>query len=108
PTFGLVVRAGSRSRLVYDKPEGWRETPDPSGISTVVFEVPGGATKASVTALPRRPDELLLNVNRWRKQLQLEMIDEKGIGKEVKQLDVAGTTGQYVDLTGPESAGGPP
>jgi len=103
----LSRRAASRPRVQYDKPQGWKETSDPSGISTVVFEIPGGATKASVTALPRQPDEVFLNVNRWRGQLHLKPVDEKQVGKEVRQIEVAGTTAHYVDLTGPESAGQP-
>src|SRR5439155_23047494 len=85
----LSRHTASRSRIRYDKPEGWKEAPDPSGFSTVMFEIPAGATKASVTALPRRPDELLLNVNRWRKQLQLEPIDETGIRKALRPLELA-------------------
>ena len=73
-----------------------------------MFEIPGGTAKASVTALPRRAGELLLNVNRWRGQLNLKPIDEEQLGKEVRQLEVAGTSAPFVDLTGPESAGGTP
>jgi hypothetical protein len=104
----LSRRAPSPSRLRYDIPKGWKETPDPSGISAAVFEVSSGAAKASITSLPRRPDELLENVNRWRKQLHLGPIDDKQLGKDVQQLEVAGTTAHYVDLTGPGADGTPP
>lgn len=101
-------RPGSGLPLQYDKPEGWKEKADPAGIRLVVFEIPEGgkAGEASITVLSGPGGGLLANVNRWRGQLRLAPTDENQLRNEVRPIEVAGTAAQYVDLTGPESAGG--
>jgi hypothetical protein len=99
-----------RLPLRYEKPEGWKEVPDPSGISLVLFQIAEGgkSAKATITALPNDAGGLMRNVNRWRGQIGLGPVDEQQLGKEVHQIDVAGTMAPYVDLRGPEAGGGPP
>jgi hypothetical protein len=104
----LSRRSGSRPQLQYDKPGDWKEKPDPKGIRVVVFEIADGAVEAGITALSGSAGGLLANVNRWRGQIHLGQVDEEQLHKELRQIDVAGTTAPYVDLIGPESAGGSP
>jgi hypothetical protein len=104
----LSRRAASPARLRYDKPEGWKEKADPKRIRVAVFEIADGAAEAGVSAFSGPAGGLLANVNRWRDQLHLEPIDEKQAGKDVRPLEVAGTPGHYVDLTGPAAGGQTP
>jgi hypothetical protein len=99
-------RAESRSQPRYDKPEGWQERPDPTGLGRMVFQAgDDGKVQAAITAAG---GGLLANVNRWRGQLRLEPIDEDQLHKDVRQIEVAGTSAPYVDLTSSGSAGEPP
>jgi hypothetical protein len=101
PTPGLPLQ--------YDKPEGWKEKPDPTGIRLLVFQIGDGgkSADAAITALSGPAGGLLANVNRWRNQIHLEQVDEEQLHKELQQIEVAGTAAAYVDLTGPEFAGRP-
>jgi hypothetical protein len=102
-------RSGSRSPPHYDKPEGWQERPDSSGLGRVVFQVGEGEnTQAAIAALTGDAGGLLRNVNRWRGQIHLGPVDEKQLQNDVRQIEVAGATAPYIDLTGPGSAGEPP
>jgi hypothetical protein len=99
-------RAGSGAGIHYENPEGWKETPDSSGLRRIVFQVgEDGSTQAAITVAG---GSLLANVNRWRNQLHLGPIDEKQLDKDVRQIEVTGTSASYVDLTGPGAAGGLP
>lgn len=104
----LSRRAESHSRLHYDKPEGWKEKPDPKRMRLAVFDVADGAAEAGIMVLSGEGGGLLANINRWRGQVQLEAIEEEQLRKEVRQLEVAGTAAHYVDLSGPASAERPP
>jgi hypothetical protein len=99
-----------RLPLRYEKPEGWKEAPDPSGISLVLFQIAEGgrSAKVTITALPGDAGGLMKNVNRWRGQIGLGPVDEQQLGKEVHQIEVAGTMAPYVDLRGPEAGAGSP
>jgi hypothetical protein len=96
--------------IQYDKPEGWKEKPDPTGIRLVVFQTGEGenGADAAITALSGPAGGLLANVNRWRTQIHFGEIDEEQLHKDLRQIEVAGTAAAYVDLTGPEFSGRPP
>jgi len=100
-------RSGPQSAFHYDKPQGWKEKPDPKRIRLVLFEIGEGLAEAGVSVLPRDGGGLLTNVNRWRGQIHLEQTDEEQLRKEMRPIGVGGTAGQYIDLVGPESAGQP-
>ncbi len=104
----LSRQSESSARPQYVKPEGWKEKPDPKRMRFALFDVADGGAEAGITVFPGAAGGVLDNVNRWRGQVHLEPIDQTQLGKEVRQIDVAGTSAPYVDLTGPASAGGPP
>jgi hypothetical protein len=89
----------------YTKPEGWTEST--ADMSLVSFRVAKGdqAVQITVTPLSGGGGGLLPNVNRWRAQVGLEEISQEQLDKQLRQIEVAGIPGNYVDLTGPESAG---
>ena len=43
-------------------------------------------------------------MNRWRRQIQLPPTNAAELEKEVQEIEVDGTTGQYITMVGPENA----
>lgn len=101
-----VPRPESTSdELSYSAPDGWKKLgPDPKGFYEAGFQVADGdqAAQITITPLAGAAGGLLLNTNRWRKQLHLEAIDEEQLQKDLAEAPV-----RYLDLTGPEAAGQP-
>ena len=64
------------------------------------------STAAAEVTITPAGGNLADNVNRWRGQVGLNPVSEEQIRQDLRSIDVDGSTGQYVDLTGPESAGG--
>jgi hypothetical protein len=66
--------------LHWSVPKGWTQTPG-SGMRFATLTPPAGNGKAecSVICLPGQAGGELANVNRWRGQIGLEPLDEKGI-----------------------------
>jgi len=94
----------------YSAPDGWKQLgPDPKGFYEAGFQVTDGdqAAQITITPLAGAAGGLLLNTNRWRKQLHLEAIDEEQLQKDLQEIQVAGAPVKYLDLTGPEAAGQP-
>jgi hypothetical protein len=105
---GLALAQGRPFR--FTKPDDWEEQPPdmPQGVPRwAVFVVRDGeqAAEVSVVPLPEQGAAALANVNRWRRQLGLEPIDEAQLPKELRQLDVADGKAPYVDLTGRDLTG---
>jgi hypothetical protein len=93
--------------LTYTTPPGWKELPA-GGFRKAAFKVVEGDQEAEVTVIPLggQAGSILANVNRWRGQLGLEPVDEAQLQKDLHMAEVAGQAAPYVDLTGPEKAGG--
>ncbi len=91
--------------LTYQTPPGWKEVPARDGISLAAFQITEG-DRAAVVTVSTAGGSLEANVNRWRDQVGLGLAREEQIQKDLRPIDVGGTRGHYVDLTGPESAGG--
>jgi hypothetical protein len=106
-----VRKPGSTSdQLGYAVPDAWKKLgPDPKGFYDAGFQLTDGDQQAQITITPLTGagGGLLLNTNRWRRQLHLEAIDEEQLEKDLQELQVAGTPVKYLDLTGPEAAGQP-
>ena len=71
-----------------------------------VFQVTEGDLKVEITVLEvaGSVESLLLNVNRWRRQVQLGEITQAELEKTVTPIQVGGLEGHYVELLGPEDA----
>jgi len=91
--------------LTYRTPQGWKELRPQDGISLAAFEVEENGRVARVT-ITRAGGSLADNVNRWRGQIGLDPISDEQVAKDSRPIDVDRVPGQYVDLTGPESARG--
>lgn len=93
--------------LRFVAPEGWSEK-QVSGLQRVAFVISEGDRTAEVTAicLPGAVSELLLNVNRWRRQIGLESTTQEDLDAALEAIDVNGRSGRYIALTGPADAEG--
>jgi hypothetical protein len=91
-----------RLPFTYRLPEGWKERPPKDRISIAAFQPEDGSVDVTITAAG---GELAANVARWRRQVGLPPATEEDFRKDCRPIDVAGISAQYVDLTGPESAG---
>ncbi len=72
------------------------------------FQVTDGTATADITITPFEGPAggVTANVNRWRTQvLKMDPLDEQQIRQILHEITVDGKQAQYVDLSGPESAG---
>lgn len=91
----------------FTKPDDWEERPPDNhkGIyRPAVFLVRDGEHRAEVSVVPAGGGAAA-NVNRWRRQLGLEPLDDAQIQKEIRRLDGAAGQASYVDLTGRDPTG---
>ncbi len=82
-------------------PRGWvQETA--SGMRLASFKAParGGQAEVSVVALPGEAGGALANVNRWRGQMGLGAVDEKGLRAGSRVLSTQAGEVLLVDLRG--------
>jgi hypothetical protein len=100
-------------------PDGWKEQAG-TGMRAATLMVPADdkPMELSVIALPTTgvAGELLSNVNRWRGQMKLPPVDDKGLAESVKETK-AGDAKMYVvdlrgqaapsNMTAPFAGGGP-
>jgi hypothetical protein len=103
-TQGPYEKSGLKAPMTeftYQVPKGW-SVAKIGAFRKAAFVVSQGNQHANVTVLRLNsiPEALVLNVNRWRKQLKLAPLDKAAIQKAVKKITVAGKTGQYIDLGG--------
>ncbi len=70
------------------------------------FRVEDGdrAVNVNFMAMPGTVERLLLNVNRWRRQVQLGAITQEELDETLQTIQVAGVEGNYVESVGPEDA----
>jgi hypothetical protein len=94
----------------YTVPEGWKEVEAGGGpfapLVALTVEQGGSSARATISQSGGNGGGLLMNVNRWRRQVGLSEIDQDQLddarqGGFLKSITVAGTTADYVDLSGP-------
>lgn len=82
----------------------------PMRFATLLIDTPDAQLDVSISSLPRGgewPEQVAMNVNRWRGQMKLEESKEKWAGAEPLQTAAASENEAFwVDLTG-EMGGGP-
>jgi hypothetical protein len=89
-------------------PEGWREEAG-TGMRAATILIPADAKPLELTviALPSSgaADEILSNVNRWRGQMNLPPVDQKGLAESTNETKVGDVMLNVVDLRGQISGG---
>ncbi len=83
-------------------PVGWTADPAPKAMSVASLTVSDGMDEASLTITPLGGDQdLLANVNRWRRQVGLGPLADLSEAEPVP-VEVAGEPGRLVDIGGSE------
>ena len=81
-------------------PDGWSVDASPAAMSVASFTVRVGSQEASLSITPLGgTQDLLANVNRWRRQVGLEPLAELAESPPAS-LEVAGRPGSLVDIAG--------
>lgn len=92
------------SPVKYALPEGWQPGA-PTQFAVASFTVADGPKQLRIT-ISNASGDLLLNVNRWRGQLQLPPIDQNTLDTAVTKMKVDGRSADYIELLG-MARGGP-
>jgi hypothetical protein len=90
------------AKPAWDVPAGWEELP-PTQMLLAKFAAKGDAgAKADITVsfFPGETGGLLANINRWRGQLELDMVNEAELKDLAKSLDLAGGKATVIDMDG--------
>ncbi len=104
------VHFSAEGKPEWTLPEGWQQQAG-NDIRFATLMIPGAGEplEVSVTALPKPPGDeenyALVNINRWRGQLQLPPIAREQLAAESKTLEVDGKTVTMVDLVGTATGG---
>ena len=116
--FFAAGRLGDDGKAKWQLPAGWKEQAgNAMRLATIVIPADGKPLEVSVTALPwaGTPEGMLSNVNRWRGQLQLPLIDAGKLAESTREIKAGDRPMTIVDLRGqfagsgmtPPFAGGP-
>jgi hypothetical protein len=94
---------GREPALKYTAPPGWKDL-GAEGMSVATLQLTEGDQSAKITVSPMGGPAggLAANVNRWRRQVNLEPMADEEVRKDCKEIEVAGKPGLYVDLAGPQ------
>ncbi len=109
------VRFSDDGKPAWTLPEGWQQRPgNQIRYATLLIPGEGKPLEVSVTALPNTgtDDEnyVLVNVNRWRRQLRLPPINSEQLAGESTQIKLDAATATLVNLVGhaADTMGRPP
>jgi hypothetical protein len=105
---------GSGGKPKWNLPEGWKETSEAAEMRYSTISVPTDGEPLKLTISMPLPwkggddQELLINVNRWRGQMQLPPVETKDLAKDTRSLKLADANGDaiVVDLRGRLKTGG--
>lgn len=96
-------------KLSFTTPEGWQtgeKTVSRGGITIsrqAAFLIQDEADRGevTVTAMPVGRSGLLLNVNRWRRQVALDPLSSDALASATEPIMVGSIPGRYLELAGP-------
>lgn len=91
--------APSRPQVGYNTPADWKDIGG-GGMRAAAFEA--NTVSITVIPLPGNAGTLLSNINRWRGQIGLPPTTAEAL--DSVDVDIAGTTGQIVELVGEDQA----
>jgi hypothetical protein len=106
--------AGSEAdpQLHFEAPDGWQEgekVVSRGGLTirrAAVYNIEDGEQQAEVTitSLPETAGDRLQNINRWRRQVQLDPIEADELTSATSKIEIDHVGGDYVELIGPRQA----
>jgi hypothetical protein len=93
------------AKITYTLPKDWTKVPPNNDVIREQMTVTENGEKAEITItfLPGRGGDPVLNVNRWRGQIQLPPIDGKEVYKGLTPLEVNGLPAAMADLANPQA-----
>jgi hypothetical protein len=107
--FAGVRPAPDKPHPAWQLPIGWEERAG-SGMRAATIAIPASPKplEISVTSLPwtGSPDETLVNVNRWRGQMQLPETDTQGLAECTHEVAAGDVKMTIADLRGRMKSGG--
>jgi hypothetical protein len=96
-----AANSNETPQLKWKTPEGWNEVPA-SSMRYASFKAAapnGGKIDISVVTFPGDGGSDAENVNRWRKQIGLQPIDDKGLAAAIVPVDAANGTFSSLNMT---------
>jgi hypothetical protein len=90
--------------ITWTAPVGWQTESGTREQRYATFRVGPDNLEVTITALDRKGNEVLPNVNRWRKQIGLGEITAAELTQATRIIEIAGTTATLVDAIGPPDA----
>lgn len=86
-------------------PESWEQLNINLPMVLAVFqpEAPKDAAQVQVSAFPGDVGGVLANINRWRKQIELEPITDQDLSKHLQTLQTQGSFGGMMDEVNPQT-----
>lgn len=99
PAAEVAEDAAAEPQFKWKVPEGWK-TLAAGQMQVAKFAVPdreGAKAEVFVSVFPSESGGTLANVNRWRRQIGLDPVDEEGLKPLVSPLEAA-PGGQLIDL----------
>jgi hypothetical protein len=102
PKTSAAAKGSSTGGLTYKAPPAWTAgAPDAFSQASLTATEGDKQIKITVSAVG---GDLHSNVNRWRGQIGLPPMDRAELAKMTQKIDTFGTSGDYVELVGPQSA----
>ena len=101
-TSGGPPPSTSAADPTFDVPEEWSES---SGniFSLCAYMVADGDEQVKITVSKLQPSDLLENVNRWRRQIGMEPLDDDAqMNRTLDSIKLGNVSGSYARLTGEE------
>lgn len=94
-------QSANSAGLKYTIPEGWQEIPA-TGMRKAAFHISDTEESPTVTVidLTKSAGDLLPNINRWRREVELEAITEDEIATTTSQITIQNEEATYVVLEG--------
>ncbi len=105
-TPAAAPAAAGDGSLTWQVPDGWVLAPAASAMRYATFNMAGadGAKgELAITHFPGSVGSDLDNVNRWRQQVGLPVVDQAGLTPLVTKLSAGTKTIQLIDVTGAET-----
>jgi peptidoglycan/xylan/chitin deacetylase (PgdA/CDA1 family) len=90
--------------ITWSTPTGWRTESGTRSQRYATLHVGADNLEVTVSALDWKGNEVLPNVNRWRKQVGLGEITAAELSQSAQIVEIGGTTATLVDITGPPDA----
>jgi hypothetical protein len=104
----LRFKADADAPVQWQLPAGWRQVSGPTGgtvrtFATIHIGLEGKPLSLTVTQLGPESAAVRPNVDRWRRQLELEHASDEEFARQTRPITVDGRSATYVEITTSEA-----